>query len=455
MTTAAATLNRASLADWYRRNRERSRQLFDIVRPEAYYSRPISLRHPIVFYEGHLPAFSVNTLVKKGLGRPGVDEGLERLFARGIDPEDEASASPQSARHEWPTREEVGRFAGECDALILDALANAAAGSTRASAVCTRAQAVFAILEHEAMHQETMLYMWHQLPYNRSGPRRMRALTRAARARRSPRVTVPAGRATPWRPAQARFPWLGQRVPGLGVDVPAFEIDVHNVTNEQFMDFVAAGGYRQPELVDAVGPFRNGFVHDGIEHPVLLVAARREKWQWRDMFEAIDAATRVAGLRQPGGGRRIRALGRAHACPPKPSTTEPPSATPYRESSGSIRGARRLPMLSRGLFDFASWEPVAAGRHPRGESAWGVARPDGQRMGVDIQERLRRSTDSARWPSIRSIRRTSSTVNTGDEGGVAGHGRRVAAPQLPQLVPPELTRTSMPRSAACGPTSNR
>ena len=53
---------------------QRSAQLFDIVQPEAYYSRPIALRHPIVFYEGHLPAFSLNTLVKKGLGRPGVDE---------------------------------------------------------------------------------------------------------------------------------------------------------------------------------------------------------------------------------------------------------------------------------------------------------------------------------------------------------------------------------------------
>src|SRR4026208_230318 len=108
MTTTATEVNSAALAHWYRRNRQRSRQLFDIVQPDAYYSRPISLRHPIVFYEGHLPAFSRNTLVKKGLGRPGVDEGLERLFARGIDPEDEASAS-RSQRVGWPGREEGGR----------------------------------------------------------------------------------------------------------------------------------------------------------------------------------------------------------------------------------------------------------------------------------------------------------------------------------------------------------
>ena len=57
-------VDRPALIAWYGRNRERSRALFDLlVDEEAYYSRPISLRHPFVFYEGHVPAFSFNTLV--------------------------------------------------------------------------------------------------------------------------------------------------------------------------------------------------------------------------------------------------------------------------------------------------------------------------------------------------------------------------------------------------------
>src|SRR5256886_15148279 len=81
----------AALA-WYRTNRARSRALFDLLDDDAYYSQPIALRHPIVFYEGHLPAFSFNTLVKKALGRPGIDARLEALFARGIDPHENAGA---------------------------------------------------------------------------------------------------------------------------------------------------------------------------------------------------------------------------------------------------------------------------------------------------------------------------------------------------------------------------
>jgi hypothetical protein len=97
----ALDLDREALASWYFRNRERADGIFDSVRPEAYESRPIPLRNPICFYEGHLPAFAVNTLIKRGLGEPGVDAELEVLFERGIDPEDEKAVRGAG----WPARD--------------------------------------------------------------------------------------------------------------------------------------------------------------------------------------------------------------------------------------------------------------------------------------------------------------------------------------------------------------
>src|SRR5262245_20648306 len=151
-----------ALVSWYRRNRERSRTIFDLLAAEAYYDQPIALRHPIVFYEGHLPAFSFNTLIKRALGRPGIDERLERLFARGIDPSD-ASGAPHQ---QWPARHEVRAFADEADRRLLDALANDELDRP-GHPLLDHAEAAFAILEHEAMHQETLLYMWHRLPCDR------------------------------------------------------------------------------------------------------------------------------------------------------------------------------------------------------------------------------------------------------------------------------------------------
>src|SRR5262249_55534912 len=122
-STEAVAIDRAALLARYRANRTRSQQLFDLLTEDAYYSRPIALRHPIVFYEGHLPAFSFNTLVRKGLGGASIDPALERLFARGIDPHGSTGDGPRIA--EWPDRATVRAFAAEADQRVLDALAHA------------------------------------------------------------------------------------------------------------------------------------------------------------------------------------------------------------------------------------------------------------------------------------------------------------------------------------------
>src|SRR6266508_4395652 len=121
---ASPGVDRAAFRAWYQRNRQRSRTLFDVLTDDAYYSQPIALRHPIVFYDGHLPAFSFNTLVKRALGRPGIDERLERLFARGIDPADPAPEATRHPRDDWPSRDVVQAFADEADRQVLAALAD-------------------------------------------------------------------------------------------------------------------------------------------------------------------------------------------------------------------------------------------------------------------------------------------------------------------------------------------
>ncbi len=165
MATISTALDRQSLLDWYTRNRERSKMLFDLVGDEAYYTRPISLRHPLVFYEGHLPGFSFNTLVKRGLGQPSIDPHLEALFARGIDPHESDAGGDPDARNGWPSSEEVRWFAAEADRRVLAALADADIEKP-GDPLLDRAEAAYAILEHEAMHQETLLYMWHRLPFD-------------------------------------------------------------------------------------------------------------------------------------------------------------------------------------------------------------------------------------------------------------------------------------------------
>jgi len=367
--------------------------LFDLIDPVAYYTRPISLRNPIVFYEGHLPAFSVIALLKRGLGLPGVDDRMEKLFERGIDPVSESDAVPRSgADTSWPSRSAVLEFGCRTDNAIVNALERAPLDLTGGDHQAMRGgEAIFTALEHEAMHQETLLYMWSRLSHGqkkltadehrptRSTDEHRRTQTGGDRVLpdvryevgpaplvRS-RVLIPAGLATLGADRAAiPFGWdneFGEH----RVNVEAFEIDAYSVTNADFLEFLDAGGYRKREVwSDAAW---HGCEQNAIEHPTFWVR-HNGQWFWRGMFENIplpdgwpvyvshEEATAFARWK----GRRL-----------------PTEAEYHRAAFGTPSGEERdfpwgtdRPDSTRGNFDLASWEPVPVGSRPLGASAWGV-----------------------------------------------------------------------------------
>ena len=361
MISTPSGVDRPALVAWYRRNRARSRALFDMLADEAYYSQPIALRHPIVFYEGHLPAFSFNTLVKKGLGRPSLDAALERLFARGIDPDDRtADANGQNAGPRWPARDEVRAFADEADRQVQDALASGDV-ERPGDPLLDRAEAVFCILEHEAMHQETLLYMWHRLPFEQ----KRRPSGYAPRVDGSVPVVewieIPAGRATLGVDRDSMpFGWDNE-LPAHAVDVPAFAIDRHDVTNARFLEFVAAGGYDDPRWWR---PEDWSWIRsEHITHPLFWERAG-DRWYWRAMFERLPLP-----LSWPVYASHAEAAAFArwnHARLPTEAEYQRAVSGSAAYRSTALAGPRH------GTFDFATWDPEPAGSHPSGASVWGV-----------------------------------------------------------------------------------
>jgi ergothioneine biosynthesis protein EgtB len=358
-------LDREAAIAWYRRNRARSRALFDLLVPGAYYQRPIELRHPIVFYEGHLPAFSFNTLVKKALGGPGIDARLESIFARGIDPHEAAGRNEEGDPAGWPTRAEVHAFAAEADRRVLEALCGADLDRP-GHPLLDRAEAVFTILEHEAMHHETLLYMWHRLPFED----KLRPAAYVPHVGDSvPHqewVEIPGGRV---RLGADRddlvFGWDNES-PRRWAEVDGFSIERHNVTNAQFMEFVEAGGYADPRWWREED--WKWVRKDQVSHPLFWEGGTGE-WYWRGMFESVPlppawpvyvSYAEAAAYARWHGARLM---------------TE---AEYQRAAYGSPDGERQYPWGNappsedHGAFDFSSWDPQPAGSHPKGRSAWGV-----------------------------------------------------------------------------------
>jgi iron(II)-dependent oxidoreductase len=337
---------RSSFTEWYRANRRRSEELFDMVSPEAYASRPIPLRHPVRFYEGHIPAFSFITLAKDAVGAAAIDDRMERFFYRGIDPSS-ADAAAKSAPAQWPERADVQALAQRWDAAVLEILRKADADPASVSPRVK--EAIYTILEHEPMHHETLLYMYNRIPLaEKRRPAGSAQLIAGGPTPKQERIRVPAGRATLGAiPQNVEFGW-DIEFRELAVDVPAFELDKYPVTNAEYLAFVEQGG-------GAIAPFW---------------VKRDGAWMQTAMFDEVPLP-----LAWPVYVSQEQALAYA-AWRGARLMTEPEF---HRAAYGAPDGSERrqpwgdaTPSSEHGNFGFNHWDPVPVGSYPAGASAWGV-----------------------------------------------------------------------------------
>jgi hypothetical protein len=224
--------------------RARTDELFDLVRPDALYERPIPERHRIIFYLGHLEAFDGNLLRERVVGLKSFQPELDHLFAFGIDPID--GGRPSDQPRDWPSVEAVRDYVDRARRALDEGLRACLSAESKDDEKSQESSPLLLLnvaIEHRLMHAETLAYMLHQLP-----------LDRKIQRGRTPDLVVPSV-----QPGMVEIP-AGSAVLGLSssdantfgwdneyethtVAVPSFVIDRYMVTNGQYAEFIAAGGY--------------------------------------------------------------------------------------------------------------------------------------------------------------------------------------------------------------------
>jgi iron(II)-dependent oxidoreductase len=338
--------------------REQTDHLFEMVRPEALYDRPIPERHRLIFYVGHLEAFDWNTVCRKALGMESFHPEFDRLFEFGIDPTGPTAKHglPADRSSDWPALVEIERYRARTREALDRALEHA-----------TDLLPFSIILEHRLMHAETLAYLMHRLSPDKKISRAVRVDDRPEPAAFS--VEIPAGDATLGRERcemgpNDPFGWDNEFSTET-VPTPAFAIDAYNVTNGRFLRFVRDGGYDQRSLwSDAAWTW---IQENGVRHPNFWKETDGG-WMYETMFQRIplplswpvyvshaeaEAYARWQGRALPTEAQYHRA-----------AFSDNEQLFPWGDDTPA-------PDV-HGNFDAVRWNPQPVGSHPQGRSASGV-----------------------------------------------------------------------------------
>ena len=361
---SSAVRNRHSLHARLAEARKRTDEVFQIVRDEAMYDRPIAERHRIIFYVGHVETFDWNLLAQRAFGLQSFHESFDKLFAFGIDPV--GGGLPTDKPADWPGREEIQRYNDrlreELDRAIAKALAEPSEGHP------LLIQMLEVAIEHRLMHAETLAYMLHHLPADRKIAAAKEAVWKTPRAK-SHLVEVLAGRATLGlrREHGDEFGWDNELDPHEAF-VPEFAIDNYNVTNRDYLLFMQAGGYANESLwSDEAWAWKK---KERIEHPTFWQRSGN-LWTYRTMFGDVQLP-----LDWPVYVSHAEATAYAKWLGRKLPTEEQFHRAAFGTSDERVERnypwGNEAPSERYGNFDFAHWDPSPVGSYPRGASAFGV-----------------------------------------------------------------------------------
>lgn len=167
------TLNPQFISHYYQELFQEAKQtsnlVFSLIQSKFLTLQPVQERRPFVFYQGHIPAF-LWIILRRAFNVSPIQEEYEILFERGIDPSlrtgkvhqnsVDTVAKITSSEVIYPTSEEISTYEykvrKESSTLIQKTCSQGLDSSN--------IRPFLLGLEHEYMHQETLMYMIQKTP---------------------------------------------------------------------------------------------------------------------------------------------------------------------------------------------------------------------------------------------------------------------------------------------------
>jgi len=275
---------RQEIRDYFHRTVDIEEKLFETLKSrETFFLRPDPLRHPLIFYFGHTAAFYINKLVTAKLREHRIDPAFESMFAIGVD---EMSWDDLDESHyDWPTPEAVQAYRDQVRETVDQAIQ-----SLPLSLPIGWDSPFWVIMmgiEHQRIHLETSSVLIRQLPIAQVQPHPL--WDRCRHAGDAPvNSLLPVGGGTVVLGKDKSHPLYGwdNEYGRHEAQIAPFQASRYLVSNGEFMEFVAAGGYREQRWWTEEGWRWRGY--RDARHPVFWVADGEGEYRLRTLLEVID-----------------------------------------------------------------------------------------------------------------------------------------------------------------------
>ena len=268
--------DRKALEDYFENTWTLTEVLFSGLRTAAFYEPAThGLRHPLVFYYAHPAALAINKLRVAGLRQDPLDPHYERLFETGVDEMRWDDVVDLHKSPKWPSLDDVVQYRSQVRDVMLDVIRHhpsldhhhVGGGDVSPQDTAAAQWCIALICEHERIHLETSSVLIRELdldfikerpnywPADHPGLNGGSSSTKPRSFRKYSGQGVTLGKAR----TEPTFGWdneFGEKT----VNVEPFEA-TDLVTNGEFLEFLKAGGYSDPQYWTETGwnwrSFRN------------------------------------------------------------------------------------------------------------------------------------------------------------------------------------------------------
>jgi 5-histidylcysteine sulfoxide synthase len=242
---------RQEIRNYFHKTFDLFEKVFEVLKDdEVFYQKSEPTRHPMLFYFGHTATFFINKLILMKIIQERINPHFESIFAVGVD--EMAWDDLSENNYKWPKVGEVREYRNEVRTLVDNLITH-----MPLTLPITQDSGMWIVLmciEHERIHVETSLVLHRQMPLEFvKNVEAFIVCDEVGEAPKNELIHISTCRIKLGKEKSHNLYGWDNEYGNYEELVQEFQASKYLVSNGEFMEFVACGGYENLDFWDDEG----------------------------------------------------------------------------------------------------------------------------------------------------------------------------------------------------------